>query len=852
LTTKRLWPFLRPLLMIAVFAIALRVLQDTLLRYRWREVIAYVSSLPTVQIVVAILLTLAGYFIMTGYDTLAFRYIEHPLPYRKIALASFIGYAFNNNVGLSGLVGGSLRYRLYNAWRLSAVDIAKIIAFYTITFWLGFVILGGSLFIFAPPTIPHTIHLPFNSIRALGFVLLLPALAYLAWAIARHEPIRIRQWEFELPDTRLLIAQVTISGADWIIAAAVLYVLLPDQLPTGFLHFVGIFLLAQIAGVVSNLPGGLGVFEAIILIFLAPYYSAGAILGALVAFRGIYYLFPLIVATLLLTMHEVMEKREGVARVARVFGRWAPGIAPQLLAFFVFVGGALLLFSGATPVLGVRNEWLRLFVPLPVIELSHFLGSMAGVALLILARGLQRRLDAAYQITVGVISVSIVFQLFKGVDYEEATILCIMLAGLIASRRHFYRRGSFLNESFGPGWIAAIVLVLISSAWLGFFSYKHVEYSSDLWWRFGLRGDAPRFLRASVGVVAALLIFAVRRLIRPAAPRPDPPAAADIDRASIVVQQDASSQANLALLGDKSFLFSDSGRAMIMYGVEGRSWIAMGDPVGEESEKAELIWKFREICDVHAGWPVFYEVQRENLHYYLDVGLTVLKIGEEARVPLEAFSLEGGSRKWMRKMLRKVEEEQCSFELVPRDDVPAIMPELRSISDTWLAEKKTREKGFSLGFFAEEYVARFPVAVVRREQHIVAFSNVWTSADNEELSVDLMRHASDAPGGVMDYMFVNLMLWGAQQQYRWFNLGMAPLSGIENRSLAPLWNRVGALAWRFGENFYNFQGLRQYKEKFDPEWEATYIASPGGLALPRILTNLATLISGGLRGVFAK
>jgi phosphatidylglycerol lysyltransferase len=849
---KRLWPFLRPLLMIAIFAIALRVLQATLQHYRYREVMGYLQSLDKLQVFFSIVLTLAGYLIMTGYDTLAFRYIRHPLPYRRIALASFIGYAFNNNVGLSGLVGGTLRYRLYNAWRLSAVEIAKIIAFYTITFWLGFVLLGGSLFIIAPPVIPHTVHMPFNSIRLLGFVLLIPALLYLVWVIARHEPVRIRQWEFELPETRLLVAQVLISSADWIVAAMVLYVLLPDQLPTGFVHFLGIFLLAQIAGVASNLPGGLGVFEAIILIFLAPYYQAGAILGSLIAFRGIYYLFPLIVATILLTIHEVMEKREGVRRVARVFGRWAPGIAPQLLAFTTFIGGAVLLFSGATPILAGRKEWLRLFVPLPVIELSHFLGSIAGVALLVLARGLQRRLDAAYQLTVIVLSSSIVFQLFKGADYEEAIILIVMLAGLVASRRHFYRRGTFLNDSFGPGWIAAILIVLISSAWLGFFSYKHIEYSTDLWWRFGVRGDAPRFLRASVGVVAALLIFAFHRLLRPAAPQPEQPSAADLQRASAVVATDPNSQTNLALMGDKSLLFSESGRAFIMYGVEGRSWVAMGDPVGAEDEKPELIWKFREMCDVHAGWPVFYEIQRSSLHLYLDVGLTLLKIGEEARVPLDDFNLEGGSRKWMRKMLRRAEEEGCSFELVPVERVAEILPELRLISDAWLAEKKTREKGFSLGFFAEQYVARFPVAVVRREQHIVAFSNLWTGADKEELSVDLMRQATDAPSGVMDYMFVNLMLWGAEQGYRFFNLGMAPLSGIENRSMAPLWSRAGALAYRFGENFYNFQGLRQYKHKFDPVWEPTYIASPGGLALPRILTNLAALVSGGLRGVFAK
>ncbi|HEX7192593.1 MAG TPA: bifunctional lysylphosphatidylglycerol flippase/synthetase MprF, partial [Thermoanaerobaculia bacterium] len=517
-----------------------------------------------------------------------------------------------------------------------------------------------------------------------------------------------------------------------------------------------------------------------------------------------------------------------------------------------FIGGAVLLFSGATPILAGRKEWLRLFVPLPVIELSHFLGSIAGVALLVLARGLQRRLDAAYHLTVIVLASSIVFQLFKGVDFEEAMILIVMLTGLVASRRHFYRRASFLNESFGPGWIAAILIVLISSAWLGFFSYKHVEYSTDLWWRFGVRGDAPRFLRASVGVVAALLVFAIRRLLRPAAPHPEQPTEADLQHAKAVIATDTNSQTNIALLGDKSLLFSESGRSFIMYGVEGRSWVAMGDPVGDDDEKPELIWKFREMCDVHAGWPVFYEVQRSNLHLYLDVGLTLLKIGEDARVPLDDFNLEGSSRKWMRKTLRRVEEEGCTFELLPVERVPEVLPELRTISDSWLAEKRTREKGFSLGFFAGQYLSRFPVAIVRREQQIVAFSNLWIGANKEELSGDLMRQSPDSPSGVMDYMFVNMMMWGAEQGYRFFNLGMAPLSGIENRSMAPLWSRAGALAYRFGENFYNFQGLRQYKEKFDPIWEPTYIASPGGLALPRILTNLAALVSGGLRGVFAK
>src|SRR5258708_3452319 len=178
---KRLVPFFKPLLLLALFAIPLRVLYDTLAWYPYPQVLAYINTLPPHQPVLPVFLTLFSYLVMTGYDTLAFRYIRHPLPYFKIALASFIGYAFNNSVGFSGLVGGSLRFRLYNAWRLTAVQIAKVIAFCTITFWLGFVLLGGVFFLATPPEIPSSIHLPFVSIRLLGIALLLPAIGYLLW-----------------------------------------------------------------------------------------------------------------------------------------------------------------------------------------------------------------------------------------------------------------------------------------------------------------------------------------------------------------------------------------------------------------------------------------------------------------------------------------------------------------------------------------------------------------------------------------------------------------------------------------------------------------------------------------------
>ena len=289
-----------------------------------------------------------------------------------------------------------------------------------------------------------------------------------------------------------------------------------------------------------------------------------------------------------------------------------------------------------------------------------------------------------------------------------------------------------------------------------------------------------------------------------------------------------------------------------MYNTSGRSWVTMGDPIGPAEERRELIWRFREMCDRYDGWTVFYEVGTQNIPLYLDLGLTLLKLGEEGRVLLKDFSLEGNTRKGFRHNLNRLEKEGCTFEIIPADNVPSFLPEFKIISDAWLTEKNTREKGFSLGFFDENYMRHFSAALIRQNGKIIAFANILKGADKEELSIDLMRFLPAAPPSVMDYLLLHLVLWGKKEGYTWFSLGMAPFSGFEDHALAPLWNRVGSFLFRYGEHFYNFQGLRQYKEKFDPEWEPKYLVSPGGLALPRILANIASLISGGMKGVITK
>jgi phosphatidylglycerol lysyltransferase len=846
-------PALWAALVLGLFAAAVAVLHQALREYRLQDVAQALRAIPADRLAAALLLTALNYLVLTGYDALAFRYIGRSLAYRKIAFASFLGFAFANNTGSFSLVaGGGVRYRLYSGWGLAAGEIARVVGFCTLSFWLGFLAIAGALFLAAPVALPALLHLPFATSRPLGALLLAAAAAYLL-ASARGRPrVRLRDWEIPLPGPALAAGQLAVSIVDWTLAAAILHLLLPPSAHLPFAHFFAVYLLAQLAGLASTVPGGIGVFESVMLLLLAPVLPAAAVFGALLAYRGVYYLLPLAAAGAALAVREALGTRAGVQRTARALGRALPAIVPDALAVLTFAGGAVLLFSGSLPAERGRFRLLTDAVPLPVLELSHFLGSLAGAGLLVLARGLQRRIDAAWLLATLLLAAGSVASLVKGLDYEEALVLAVLLAALLPSRGRFYRKAALLGEPFTPGWVIAMAGVIVAALWLVLFSYKHVEYSDDLWWRFALDAHAPRSLRALLGALVLLLGAAAARLLHPPRYRPGPPAAADLDRAEAVARASRRTAGFLALLGDKALLFSRSGDAFLAFGVQGRSWVVMGDPVGPPEEVPELLWDLREWSDRYGGRTVFYEVRPDYLPRYVELGLTPLKIGEEARVPLAAFSLEGGGRKGLRHSHHRLAADGCSFEVVPPAGVAALLPELRRVSDAWLLEKRTREKRFSLGFFQEDYLRRLPVAVVRRDGAVLAFANVLPGGGNEELSVDLMRHAADPPPGVMDYLFVEVLLWGKAQGYRWFSFGMAPLAGLEDRTLAPLWNKVGAFVYEHGEPFYNFAGLRAYKEKFAPVWEPRYLAAPGAFSLPRVLPDIAVLVAGGPMGVLAK
>ncbi len=512
----------------------------------------------------------------------------------------------------------------------------------------------------------------------------------------------------------------------------------------------------------------------------------------------------------------------------------------------------MLLTSGATPSAPDRFVALLSIAPDVLVEISHFISSILGVVLVMLAFGLRSRLDAAWSGAMVVALAAAVLAIFKGFNWEESVVLLVFIALLAPFHEAFPRRARLSRAEVTPAWLASALACVLGAGFVGWWSFHHADYGGQPFWRALADADMNRAIRAYAGAAILLLLLGVWRLVA----TPDTPAVVtdqdpDFERvkAILATAQVAEPSANLALLGDKRFLFSPSGESFLMFGVSGRTWIALGAPVGRADEQMDLLWRFRELADAHAARPAVFAVGAEALPDLVELGFAIQKTGESALLPLADFALTGRKRETLRRNWRKAAEGGASFEVIAAGEAGGIMDQLKRISDDWLEGHAGGEKGFSMGGFEPAYLMHFPIALVRQEGEIVAFATLWPTTGREAFAMDLMRYGPGAPKNIMDYLFVELLEWGRGQGYVAFEFGMAPLAGLDDRPLAPVMSRLGRVLFETGEDLYNFQGVRRYKDKYDPVWRPRYIGAPTRWLIPFMLARVGLLSSGGMRAL---
>lgn len=847
---RHLFIWLGPLCSLLLLGAALVVLYRLTHLWHWHDIRLAIWSLPLPLLGGALLLTLLSYGCLCCYDMLAVHALGKRLPWQQVGVTSFIAYTFSNTLGFALLTGSSVRYRIYSALGLNTGEVARIILFCSVTFFLGLLAWGGSALLVGQATtlLPDWPLWADQLLNLAGGLALLAVLGYLCWP----KPVLVwRGHELVLPVFRTRLLQLLVALLDWMAAAAVLYVLLPAD-SVSYPVLLSAFVLASFLGVLAHVPGGIGVFEASMSLLLAKYLPVDKLLASLLLYRCIYYVLPFLCALLLFTSQELLQQKARWSRLQGIMSA-VREFLPALISLGAFAAGSLLLCSGMIPTMRGRIEMFLQVLPLHLLELSHVLGSVSGVLLILLARSLYRRHDAAFRITQLLLGLGMIFSLLKGFDWESALLLGLFLLIITPCRSLFYRKGSLLHAQFTLGWLISVGAVLLGALWLLLFSYRQVEYDHALWFHFSPHGAASRGLRAMGSVVAVLAVVGVAQLLAPLRVSGRKPEPDELARAHALVLREGGGHGYLAQLGDKSLLFHPGDEAFLMYGVEGNGWIVMGDPIGQPELIEELLWQFRELCDQHDASPVFYQVSARYLPLYLELGLIPFKLGEEAIVDLAAFELAGSRLRNLRQSHAKGKREGLSFEVVAPECVPALLPRLKEVSDTWLQSKQGKEKGFSVGSFEPAYLSLSPAALVWHEGQIVGFANLWVSDNKASLSIDLMRYSLDTgTAPIMDFLFVELLLWGKGEGYASFNLGMAPMSGFNDHPLSGYWTKLGNTIFTRGSRFYNFQGLRRYKEKFSPDWEPRYLLCASKLVLPRVLTNLISLISRGPFGLIKK
>lgn len=852
----RFWPGLRvrlPYLLAAgLFAFGLWALYRLLAPVDLADVALQVRATPWSLMALGLLATLCGYLSLTGYDWSALRHIGKPLPLPVVMTGGLMAYAFGNTIGLSAVSGGAVRWRVYAGLGLDGYDVAAVSTFAAVSFGVATTVVGLGALAIHPSALGDLLPVAPAALRLIAIVAIIAIVLPLCWASISRRRLALGRVTLAAPSLPILAAQLLFGLADIGFAALTLYVLLPVP-ELDFLTFLAVFAAAIMAGVISHVPGGLGVFETVVIAAMPAGTPVDRVAAALILYRMVYFLVPFVLALVVLALYEAWRSRSaflpatplgrGLAAVEPALAAVAP-LAPLVLSVMIFGSGLWMSLSSLIPPTSEAAEFAQALFPLAFVEGSAVISSALGALLIVVALGIVRKSLGAFWLAVSAIAAGMVVALMQGLDWQRVAILGLAMLVLLPFQPEFHRRSTLVHAAFDPGWILLILTSLAAFGFVLFFAHKSTPYANELWWQFALDESAPRALRA--GLVASLSVglAAVVLLLRAPRHRYVRPDAQTLARAANIVVGSGRSEAGLALSGDKALIFSDDGRAFVTFAVSGRSWISYGGPVGPADAAEEVAFTFVDAARRAGARPVFYEVSARDVPLMLDLGLMLHKMGEEAVIDLDRFSLQGPARKKLRAAHARAGRDGLSLQILQPPHDSRLIDELRAVSDDWLRTRRSREKGFSVGRFDADWLDRWPLAVVRHQGRIVAFANLLVTQTGEMATLDLMRHGRDAPTGTMEFLITDVLLRLKANGYRSFSLGMAPLSGLAPERSRKLWDRFGALIYRHGSGFYNFAGLRAFKAKFDPDWRPRYLAAPS--ALPPILTlaDAARLIGG--------
>lgn len=816
---------------IIIFVVAIMLLSNEMKNYSYQQILDTLKAIPSFKICTALVLALLYYLILGGYDVIAFKYINVPLKFKNVLFTCFISNALGNNTGYSMLFGGSIRYRLYSLYNVSMINVTKVLFFSSATIWFGLLIIGGVVFTFFPVNFSDNKFF-FESSVPLGILFLIIVCLYTLLSFFKSKPIKIfNKFTITFPDIKITLWQMLLATADWVIASCTLFVLLP-QGEISYITLLQIFLVAQMLGILSQVPGGMGVFETAIVMMLPQATESSYVMGALLAYRAIFYFFPLSIALLLLASHEFFRARKRFKVLARFYGGRMASLIPQALSISIFISGAIILFSGVTTVSSSVIKRFVEYIPVAILDSLHFTISVIGIMLLFMSRGLLLRIKRAYSMTVILLALLFPLALINGYGYEKIVFLVVMLALVIPSKKYFYRPLSLIAVKLNMLWFFLISAVFITSTWLCFFVYRPDLHSlTDFITNLFSASDSARSLRVCIGMAITIAIVIISEIWKRYRYKQS-----SIDLANIKKISDNSRYVYGNYAFENRNLFDMNTGSFMMYSQINNNAIVFGDPVGDNKSARELIWDFKEMTDLKNIKPTFVYLGYKNLKVYDDIGLDIASFGVDANVSLEKFSPDAKSLSDIKMLSQDLDKKGYVFEIVDKEYFMKNNKYIGFIDYQWEKEfGNLRNKMFDVSVNgANKYI------IIRKDNFISAYAYLLLAQNKYEVFVSNVRYTTDCDENILKYILFNSIKWAKQNDYKWFNLGLTPT----NETIIDEDFTKKAKIFVFAEHFkYDMKALVEFKTKFNPVWKKKYVAFYAGKQLIYFLKDFFYIYS---------
>ncbi|MDR1012873.1 MAG: bifunctional lysylphosphatidylglycerol flippase/synthetase MprF [Lactobacillales bacterium] len=593
------------------------------------------------------------------------------------------------------------------------------------------------------------------------------------------------------------------------------------------LEVVTLFMAAMVIGIVSMVPGGLGSFDVMMLLGLQHLgISQELSLAWILLYRLAYYFVPFLIGVVFFVRHLGSRFNKRFNNIPKEL---LIEIAHKILKFmFYFSGFRIILLESKPydsfifPWLTKINPWLeRFIVQSPKIIL--------GFLLIIMGRAVAQRVKRSYLLSLFLLPITLTYILFQEQDQISAIFMASMLFLVIFAKSELYREQLVLGfESMLKdgllisGSIFFYLLFSVYAKTLKIHKLKHMAafllFPHENLWIAGLL--AVSFVSIAMFLFTSYLEGNKRKIGLILTPKVE-------KRISYVLTHyGGNTESQLVYLGDKDIFFytNNDGEdtAFLQFNYFRDKAIVMGPPSGKFQDYPKLLARFINQCDILGYSPIFYEVTEDITLILHEFGYNMIKMGEEGHVDLPNFTISGKKQRGNRATMNRMKKEGVHLKILEPPFTKEDMKQMRKISDEWLGSRK--ERGFSMGFFASDYITRAPVGVVKNaEDDIIAFANIMPTYTEQMVSVDLMRYSSLAPQSIMDFLFISLFNYYKDKGIKTFNLGMAPLSNVGTSRKSFVQERIANLIYQFGSHFYSFQGLREYKNKYATSWRSRYM-----------------------------